>query len=274
MRNRWLTICVLSGLALTGCRSSNSPYANDPTLLYYKPTLNDSATVLAERTSRREPVKPAMPAVAQKTQTLPPMDPTPGPAPQSEVQPASASEIKPLTLNEPAGTLPADLANAEPIGKLEPVDIKPLPGAAPAPEPVIAKLPINDAAPLPAPKPPAPQMPPPPAPVRPPAILAKRIDTTGRFAHDSEYRWIQGVLEKHYRGYYSLRYADSSVEEAYGGKVRLVDDQRLTQFHDGDVLRIEGELVSENEVGPHARWENPYYRVKGIELVQQSRMPK
>ena len=277
MRNRWITICLLSGLALTGCRSSNSPYASDPTLLYYKPTLNDSATVLAERTSRREPVKPAMPAMAQKTQPLPPMDPTPGPAPQPEVQPASASEIKPLTVNDAAGSLPADLTKAEPIARLEPTDIKPLSGAipAPAPEPMVAKLPpIADAPPLPAPKPPAPQMPPPPGPVRKPASLGKRIDAPGRFAHDSEYRWLQGVLERHYKGYYCLRYADSSVEDLYGGKVRLVDDQRVSQFHDGDVLRIEGELVSENDVGPHARWENPYYRVKGIELVQQSKVLK
>jgi hypothetical protein len=213
-----------------------------------------------------------MPVVAQTTQPLPPMDPTPTPTPPSEVQPAAASEIKPLTLNEAAGVLPADLAKAEQIAKLEPADIKPLPGAMPAPEPVLAKLPIVDAPVMPASKPPAPQMPPPPTPVRPPASLAKRIETPGRFARDSEYRWLQGVLEKHFKGYYCLRYADSSVEEAYGGKVRLVDDARLTQFHDGDVLRIEGELVSESEGGPHARWENPRYRVKGIELVQQSKI--
>jgi hypothetical protein len=274
MGKRWITICILSGLALAGCRSARSPYAEDPTLLYYKPTLNDSATVLAERTTRREPVKPAMPAVAQKSQPLPQMDPTPGPAPQSEIQPVSGSEIKPLTLNDSVGTLPAELAKAQPLAKLEPADPKPLPGALPVSETVIAKLPIADAPSLPAPKPPAPQMPLPPGPARSPASLTRRIETAGRFAHDSEYRWLQGVLEKHPRGYYCLRYADSSVEDPYGGKVRLVDDQRVSQFHDGDVLRIEGGLVSQDDAGPHARWENPYYRVKGIELVQQSKTPK
>jgi hypothetical protein len=170
--------------------------------------------------------------------------------------------------------LPADLGKAEPIARLEPADIKPLPGALPVTEPPAATLPVNDPAPLPVSKPPAPLMPPPPAPVRPPASLAKRIETPGRFAHDSEYRWLQGVLEKHFKGYYCLRYADSSVEDPYGGKVRLLDDPRLTQFHDGDVLRIEGELLSDGEAGPRARWENPHYRVKGVELVQQSRVQK
>ncbi|HLW67263.1 MAG TPA: hypothetical protein VKS79_18255 [Gemmataceae bacterium] len=289
MRNHWVTICMLGGLALAGCRSGNSPYANDPTLLYYKPTLSDSASVLAERTSRREPVKPAMPVLAQKSQPLPPMDPTPGPEPEREVQPVSATEMKPLTANNEIRPLTGNVVNAQAIAPLEPTGIKPLTNALPAPplvaapapqllaanlptaevasQPVVAKLPAKVEPPLAA-KPPVPQMPPPP-PVLSHQMPAKNVDVHGPYAHDPEYHWLQGVLEKSFKGYYCLRYADSSVEDPHGGKMRLVDDPRLSQFRDGDVLRIEGEMVPDAEDNPRARWESPYYRMKSAEIVQK-----
>jgi hypothetical protein len=287
MRKHWMTICLLGGLALMGCRSGNSPYANDPTLLYYKPTLSDSATALAERTSRREPVKPAMPVLAQTNQTLPPMDPTPAPSPEHEAQPASAIETRPLSLNDEIRPLPADVAKAEAIAALEPAEIKPLmyvtqttlPVAAPAPLPEAAKLPAAQVASQPvtaklpvtevAPPLPAPQMPPPP-PVLSHQIAGKNLDVSGQYAHDQEYHWLQGVLEKHFKGYYCLRYADASVEDNYGGKVRLLDDPRLSQFREGDVLRIEGEMAAESDSAPRAHWESPRYRMKGAELVQKN----
>src|SRR5262249_39912097 len=114
MRTRLLTICVLSVLVMTGCRlGRRAPYADDPTLLYYKPTLNDSSTVLAQRARWRDPVKPAMPAVAQNSQPMPPMDPTPGSATDSQVQPALASAIKPLPpiggMRPPTSGLPPEV---------------------------------------------------------------------------------------------------------------------------------------------------------------------
>src|SRR5439155_1488089 len=65
----------------------------------------------------------------------------------------------------------------------------------------------------------------------------------GDFGHDDDHRWLQGVLERHYRGYFCVRYCDPSVEDEFGGKVRLQDDERLAAFHDGDIIALSGDLL-------------------------------
>src|SRR5438309_1661786 len=57
------------------------------------------------------------------------------------------------------------------------------------------------------------------------------------YGHAPDYRWLEGTLDVHHRGFRALRYADLSAEDRYGGKVRLADDERLRAFADGDVLR-------------------------------------
>src|SRR5262245_12915905 len=237
MRTRLLTICLLGLLVTTGCRlGRRAPYADDPTLLYYKPTLNDSSTVLAQRARWREPVKPAMPAVAQNSQPMPPMDPTPGSSSDSQVVPAAARAIKPLPpiggARPPANHSPSEVQLAV---KTDRAEIGPLPNESSA---TAAKLPATDVTPLPNPKGSGITMTSDAdSPQQPPAIAASR-EATGKYGHLSDYHWIQGVLEKHYRGYFCVRYADASEEDRYGGKVRLADDPRLAQYRDGDVLGI------------------------------------
>ncbi|MCX7699701.1 MAG: hypothetical protein N2039_02370, partial [Gemmataceae bacterium] len=75
-----------------------------------------------------------------------------------------------------------------------------------------------------------------------------RKSVAGNFGHDPDRRWLQGVLERHYRGYYCLRYCDPSVEDEFGGKVRLQEDERLGQFRDGDVIGIIGRITEAAEV--------------------------
>ena len=76
------------------------------------------------------------------------------------------------------------------------------------------------------------------------AIPAVRSTETygGTFGHAPDHHWLQGVLDKHYQGHLSLRFCDPSVEDSWGGKVRLEDDPRLAQFQDGDVVRVEAQL--------------------------------
>jgi hypothetical protein len=69
----------------------------------------------------------------------------------------------------------------------------------------------------------------------------------GEFGHDPDYHWIQGTLERHYHGDTCIRYADPAVEDQYGGKVRVEEDRLLAQFHEGDVLGLEGEIVPPSE---------------------------
>ncbi|HEV3146315.1 MAG TPA: hypothetical protein VGZ47_20680 [Gemmataceae bacterium] len=314
MRIRLLTTCVLSVLAITGCQlGRKAPYADDPALLYYKPALNDSAAVLAERNARREPVKPAMPsAAAQYARSLPPMDPTPAPTKDALVLPAAASKIKPLSPGEIQPLPPDAVVQVSATSSPSPLEIKPLsnavlksiekpPVAEPLPLPsapsvisksILQKPPVSEPIPAPSvnfkaadgrpaivssiplsPEIGRPQMPPPPMSLVHAGPVVHR-DLAECYAHDSDYHLLKGILEKHYRGYYCLRYCDASVEDNYGGKVRLVDDPRLLQFHDGDVLSILGELLPESESGPHVHWDNPLYRIKNAWLVQQASQEK
>lgn len=94
--------------------------------------------------------------------------------------------------------------------------------------------------------------------------------TSGIYGHAGDHRWLQGVLDKHYQGHIALRYCDLSEDDSWGGKVRLEDDPRLTQFQDGDVIRVEGELIprqegAAREMGDHY----PHYRIRSVELVQR-----
>lgn len=91
--------------------------------------------------------------------------------------------------------------------------------------------------------------------------------STSRYAHHPEYRWLRGVLDRHYRGSFYLRYRDPTEDDPHGGKVLLEPDQRLSELPDGTCLLVEGELaVSVDE--PTKRRENyPRYRIHSIQQV-------
>jgi hypothetical protein len=95
---------------------------------------------------------------------------------------------------------------------------------------------------------------------------------TRLFGHAADYSWLQGILEKHYRGHLELRYGDPTLEDKWGGKVALADDNRLQPFHEGDLVYVEGEILRSADpevrgVGPHS----PMFRVRTIRRV--ARMP-
>jgi hypothetical protein len=40
-----------------------------------------------------------------------------------------------------------------------------------------------------------------------------------QYGHAADYRWLVGVIEKHYQGKYYLRYCDVTAADRWGGKV-------------------------------------------------------
>lgn len=85
----------------------------------------------------------------------------------------------------------------------------------------------------------------------------------------SDFSWIQGPLQKvHIRGAaWTLRYAALDQEDTFGGSVILNRDSRLDSFSEGDVVRIQGEILKE-KAGNGGR--APLYRVQRVTLVQKA----
>jgi hypothetical protein len=103
----------------------------------------------------------------------------------------------------------------------------------------------------------------------PPVATASRRDPASIYRHAADHSWLQGVLDKHYHGYLTLRYCDHTEDDEWGGKVILQEDSRLTSFKDGDVVRVEGEVVREDGKVKLGMWNHfPVYRIKDIRLIQ------
>ncbi len=93
--------------------------------------------------------------------------------------------------------------------------------------------------------------------------------TASNYGRAADYSWLQGVLDKHSDGHFDLRYCDPAVADKWGGKVQLGSDPRLARFHDGDIVQVEGQLVSPASRGPQQSGSNvPCYRMHTIWLVQ------
>jgi hypothetical protein len=157
----------------------------------------------------------------------------PGPAPHEVGVPAAAPRVKPLLVDAP----------------------KPPPGPdgfAPAPKIGLPDLP-------------------PAVGVRPPAADGRPVPLRPgqRFGHADDYKWVAGILDRHQKGgYWTLRYAPSGDDDPWGGKVRLIEDERLTGFTSGDVVYLEGELLA-----PRSAVETAYppYRVTDVRLVEKAK---
>jgi hypothetical protein len=90
------------------------------------------------------------------------------------------------------------------------------------------------------------------------------------FGHATDYKWVAGVLDRHVRGgYWTLRYADSGEDDLWGGKVRLLADDRLTAFDSGDMVYLEGDLLAPHTAADSATY--PPFRITEIRLVEKHR---
>lgn len=113
---------------------------------------------------------------------------------------------------------------------------------------------------------------------KPPSLPAKREvpqRVPSKFGHADDHSWLQGTIDKHYRGYYYLRYCDCNVEDRWGGKVYLGNDERLKTFQDGDIVFVEGEISTDNDPSRPGGWNHyPAYKIKSIRLVERAQKPK
>jgi hypothetical protein len=91
------------------------------------------------------------------------------------------------------------------------------------------------------------------------------------YAYAPDYSWLEGTLEKHYEGHYALRYCEPTVPDRWGGKVLLNSDPRLADFHDGDVVRVEGVLLAGLDLAALAANGYPRYRIREVRPASLSR---
>jgi len=94
------------------------------------------------------------------------------------------------------------------------------------------------------------------------AIPVARLKAPGVYGHAPDHSWLQGVLEQADSGQFILHYGDSSAEDPWGSRVNLETDPRLVQLRPGDVVRVEGEIISKEKASPR-------YRVREVWLVQR-----
>lgn len=94
-----------------------------------------------------------------------------------------------------------------------------------------------------------------------------------KFGHADDYRWVAGVLDYHQRGgYWTVRYADFSEDDRWGGKVRLVDDDRLREFKVGDAVFVSGELLAPvTTASSENRTTFPPFRIADIKVVEKAK---
>jgi hypothetical protein len=85
------------------------------------------------------------------------------------------------------------------------------------------------------------------------------------YGHAADYSWLQGVLAKPSPGQATLRYNAELREDKWGGLVTLSDDPRLAAFRDGDLVLVEGELLSTPSDAPF-----PGFRIRAMWLVRRN----
>lgn len=175
---------------------------------------------LAKAPTGPEPEGPALPLAAPPADVTPPKDlvpvltsnpkpaRTPAPAPPPDPKPV----VKPLLVEAPRP--PAGLDGFAPAPRV--------PDLPPADDSELPKI-VNGT-------PPAPPLP---------------IAPGEKYGRAPDYRWLAGVMDRHAKGgFWTLRYADAGADDQWGGKVRLMEDPRLRDFRDGDLVYVEGELVA------------------------------
>jgi hypothetical protein len=170
-------------------------------------------------------------------------------------------DVAPL-LNDPAKVMPTPSPQVV-TGPGEASIVEPLPTDArkPGPDGFAPASAIG----LPAPTPNV-DAPPPVKDTRPPLPLKPGE----RFGHAADYKWVAGILDKHQKGgYWTIRYASSAEDDPWGGKVRLLDDDKLSGFMSGDVIYVEGDLLAPRSAAETATY--PPYRVTDVRLIEKAK---
>jgi hypothetical protein len=256
---------VLSAGLLAGCESTpqRTPYADNPLLQARQPLLQPAGAPASDPTqvAQAGPKTVVVPppglyqqppagfAAAPPNPTYPAPTPTyPGTGPAlPPAIPTSASRVMP----EPT------------LGQMAPPAPLPLPAAAVVPLPTATPAAVAPTV--------APAVAVVPAPAAPPPVTQAAVRTAeGKFGHSADYTWLQGELDRHYRGHLELRYRPMSEDDPYGGKVRLEDDPLLAQFRPGDVIAVEGEMLTDPDGASAAPWaQYKRFHIRAARLVER-----
>jgi len=100
-----------------------------------------------------------------------------------------------------------------------------------------------------------------------PFELDRRYET--RVDRAADYSWLTGQLFYVHAdgGLWVLRYASLSTDDINGGGVVLARDLQMDSYHEGDLVKIHGEIL--NKKGS-AYLGAPLYRASSIELVERA----
>jgi len=101
-------------------------------------------------------------------------------------------------------------------------------------------------------------------------FLTSRRKVAGIHGHARDYSWLQGTLERESVGGMVLVYLASGETDALGGRVRLLNDDRLSAFRVGDVILVEGKPVHPAEGAGNRSTTILSYQVRQIWLVRQA----
>jgi hypothetical protein len=75
-------------------------------------------------------------------------------------------------------------------------------------------------------------------------------------------------LDRHLKsGYWTIRYADIGDDDPWGGKVRLLNSDRLKGLHDGDIVYVEGDLLAPASAADTAAY--PPFRVTALSVIEK-----
>jgi hypothetical protein len=234
---------ILTAGLVVGCESSRprAPYADNPLLQSRQPLLqpsqpagNDQLAQVAQSGPRMVAVPPSaqyhQPATAVAARTATDAPPI-----------APTYSPPPMSVSPPAPPAPPPVA---------PIDA----AASPLPEPTVPPTLPASVAPTAMPSPA-------------PAPVVRQVE--GKYGHSADHTWLQGELDRHYRGHLELRFRPVSEDDSLGGKVRLEDDPRLADFRPGDVIAVEGELLGDPD-GANPPWSQyRRFHVTAARLVER-----
>jgi hypothetical protein len=83
------------------------------------------------------------------------------------------------------------------------------------------------------------------------------------YGHGQRYEWLVGQLQRVHspKHQWKMRYAPLDEHDEWGGSMILATDVRLDDWKDGDMVFVEGEILTER---PSLYLAGPLYRVRSI----------
>lgn len=91
------------------------------------------------------------------------------------------------------------------------------------------------------------------------------------FGHGENYEWLIGTLQKVHvpRPAWKIRYSRLDRKDKWGGSMVFAPDARLENFQDGDVLYVEGEIISDRA---SLYLSGPRYRARNLRLFGEKQL--